>query len=70
MISFYDVIRVPLEDVASTDGVLVDDARVGRGSVGGDLHRSGAHLSARVHNARAAAPSRPIETRTSMTRPC
>jgi hypothetical protein len=42
MISFYDVVRIPVEDVASTGGVLVDDAGVDRGSVGGDLHRSGA----------------------------
>jgi hypothetical protein len=26
MISFYDVVRIPLEDMASTGGVLIDAA--------------------------------------------
>ena len=42
MISFHDVVGVLLEDVPRTRNVLIDNARVDRCSIGGDLDRSGA----------------------------
>jgi hypothetical protein len=40
VIGFHENVRVPLEDVPRTGHELVDDPRVGRRTVGGDLDRS------------------------------
>ena len=70
MVGLDGVVRVLLQDVPCGWGEFVDDARVDRCPVGGDLTGASPCVKVRVKNARAAEPSRRSETRTSMTWPC
>jgi hypothetical protein len=43
VIGFDQVARVPLDGLQRTGDELIQDARIGRGAVGGDLGRDRAH---------------------------
>ena len=64
------IVRIPLGDVQCRRNRLVEDPRVSRCPVGGDLGWDRAERSMRVKNRRAAARSRRADSRTSMTWPC